>query len=212
MAQVLTTALRDFRIISSHSRFEINENSRVVALDLDEVARGGGEDGERRAGIMFVFARQIAARQYYLSEEILKLCPVLYQRYHQERIEEIRDQMKGLCVDELHRTGGKKAFRKLLSLDRREGRKWGIRVSLASQFMNDFNTDGESITESAFSVYIMNAGTSETQRAAKDLFGLSDSAIERLKRDVHGPGKFLVWHQVKSGVVTQVFAQRSGGN
>lgn len=210
MSQVLTTALRDFRIISSHSRFEINENSRVVALDLDEVARGGGEDGERRAGIMFVFARQIAARQYYLSEEILKLCPPLYQRYHQERIEEIRDQMKGLCVDELHRTGGKKAFRKLLSLDRREGRKWGIRVSLASQFMADFNTDGESITESAFSVYIMNAGTSDTQKAAQDLFGLSDSAIDRLKRDVHGPGKFLVWHQVKSGVVTQVLHNAPG--
>jgi len=210
MVQVLTTALKDYKLISSHTRYEINENSRVVALDLDEVARAAGEEGERRAGIMYMFARQIAARQYYLSKEILDLCPPQYRPYHQTRIDDVFEDMKGLCVDELHRTGGKKAFRKLLSLDRREGRKWNIRVSLASQYMADFDTDGESITESAFSVYIMNAGTIESQRKAQDLFGLSDSAIERLNKDVRGPGKFLVWHQIKTGVITQVLHNAPG--
>ena len=210
MSMVLTSALREFQLISGHTRFEINENSRVVALDLDEVTRGAGEEGERRAGIMFMFARQIAARQYYLSNEILDLCPAQYQSFHQERIEEVRNEMKGLCVDELHRTGGKKAFRKLLSLDRREGRKWGIRVSLASQFMEDFNSDGESITESAFSIYIMNAGTNATRRQAQELFGLSDSAIHHLEKEVRGPGKFLVWHQIKTGVVTQILHNAPG--
>lgn len=210
MVQVLTTALKDYKVISSHTRYEINENSRIVALDLDEVARAAGEEGERRAGIMYMFARQIAARQYYLSKEILDLCPPQYRTYHQARIDDVFEDMKGLCVDELHRTGGKKAFRKLLSLDRREGRKWNIRVSLASQYMADFDTDGESITESAFSVYIMNAGTTESQHKAQDLFGLSDSAIERLNKDVRGPGKFLVWHQIKTGVITQVLHNAPG--
>jgi len=210
MVQVLTTALKDYKVISSHTRYEINENSRIVALDLDEVARAAGEEGERRAGIMYMFARQIAARQYYLSKEILDLCPPQYRAYHQARIDDVFEDMKGLCVDELHRTGGKKAFRKLLSLDRREGRKWNIRVSLASQYMTDFDTDGESITESAFSVYIMNAGTTESQHKAQDLFGLSDSAIERLNKDVRGPGKFLVWHQIKTGVITQVLHNAPG--
>lgn len=210
MVQVLTTALKDYKVIASHTRFEVSENARIVALDLDEVARAAGEEGERRAGIMYMFARQIAARQYYISKEILDLCPPLYRTYHETRIEEISEDMKGLCVDELHRTGGKKAFRKLLSLDRREGRKWGIRVSLASQYMGDFDSDGESITESAFSVYIMNAGTKESQRKAQELFGLSDSAIDRLNKDVRGAGKFLVWHQIKTGVITQVLHNAPG--
>lgn len=210
MRMVITSALRDFPIIASHTRFELNEQSRVVALDLEEVTRGAGEDGEKRAEIMYVFARQIAARQYYLPETIAELAPALYHEAHRRRYEDIKDEMKAICVDEVHRTAGKKSFRRLLSLDRREGRKHGIRVSLASQFMADFETDGESITESAFSAYIMNAGSPNSRAEAQRMFGLSNSAMTALQRDVRGAGKFLVWHQTKSGVVTQVLHNAPG--
>ncbi|WP_144153310.1 hypothetical protein [Paraburkholderia sp. BCC1885] len=210
MRMVITSALRDFPIIASHTRFELNEQSRVVALDLEEVTRGAGEDGEKRAEIMYVFARQIAARQYYLPESIAELAPTLYHEAHRRRYEDIKDEMKAICVDEVHRTAGKKSFRRLLSLDRREGRKHGIRVSLASQFMADFETDGESITESAFSAYIMNAGSPNSRAEAQKMFGLSNSAMTALQRDVRGAGKFLVWHQTKSGVVTQVLHNAPG--
>ena len=210
MRMVITSALRDFPIVASHTRFELNEQSRVVALDLEEVTRGAGEDGEKRAEIMYVFARQIAARQYYLPETIAELAPALYHEAHRRRYEDIKDEMKAICVDEVHRTAGKKSFRRLLSLDRREGRKHGIRVSLASQFMADFETDGESITESAFSAYIMNAGSPNSRAEAQRMFGLSNSAMTALQRDVRGAGKFLVWHQTKSGVVTQVLHNAPG--
>lgn len=210
MRMVITTALKDFPIIASHTQFELNDQARVVALDLEEVTKGSGEDGEKRAEIMYVFARQIAARQYYLPEDISELAPSIYHDAHRAKYEDIKDEMKAICVDEVHRTAGKKSFRRLLSLDRREGRKHGIRVSLASQFMNDFETDGESITESAFSVYIMNAGSQKSRKEAKDMFGLSDSAIAALQRDVRGHGRFLVWHQTKSGVVTQVLHNAPG--
>lgn len=210
MTLVITTALRDFDVISSHTRFEINESTRIVALDLDQVTRGAGEEGQRKAAIMFMFARQIAARQYYLDEEIIELAPPLYSSFHRNRIEDIKDEMKAICVDELHRTGGMKSFRKLLSLDRREGRKWGVRVSLSSQLMEDFETDGEAITDTAFSVYIMNAGTKKQRDQAKDIFGLSNSAIAALEKDVRGHGKFLVWHQIKTGVVTQILHNAPG--
>jgi len=210
MRMVITTALKDFPVIASDTRFELSEQSRVVALDLEEVTRGAGADGERRAEIMFVFARQIAARQYYLPESIADLAPAMYHAAHQSRYEDIKDEMKAICVDELHRTAGKKSFRRLLSLDRREGRKHGIRVSLASQFMGDFQTDGESITESAFSAYIMNAGSPSARAEAQAMFGLSNSAITALERDVRGPGRFLVWHQTKRGIVTQILHNAPG--
>ena len=210
MRMVITSALRDFPIIASHTRFELNEQSRLVALDLEEVTRGAGEDGEKRAEIMYVFARQIAARQYYLPESIADLAPSMYHGAHQARYEDIKDEMKAICVDEVHRTAGKKSFRRLLSLDRREGRKHGIRVSLASQFMADFETDGESITESAFSAYIMNAGSPTSREEARKMFGLTASAITALERDVRGAGKFLVWHQTKKGIVTQILHNAPG--
>ncbi|PCE30081.1 hypothetical protein [Burkholderia ubonensis] len=210
MRMVITNALSDFPIIASHTRFELNDQSRVVALDLEEVTRGSGEVGERQAEIMYVFARQIAARQYYLPENIADLAPSIYHESHRVKYEDIKDEMKAICFDELHRTAGKKSIRKLLSLDRREGRKHGIRVSLASQFMKDFETDGESITESAFSVYIMNAGSQKSRKEAQDIFGLSNSAIAALQRDVRGAGKFLVWHQTKTGVVTQILHNPPG--
>lgn len=210
MRLVITSALKDFPVIAGHTRFELSEQSRIVALDLEEVTRGAGQDGERRAEIMFVFARQIAARQYYLPESIADLAPSMYHATHQARYEDIKDEMKAICVDELHRTAGKKSFRRLLSLDRREGRKHGIRVSLASQFMTDFQTDGEAITESAFSAYIMNAGSPASRAEAQKMFGLSDSAITALERDVRGPGRFLVWHQTKKGIVTQILHNAPG--
>lgn len=210
MRMVITTALRDFPLIASHTKFEISDQCRVLALDLEEVTKGGTEEAEKRAEIMFVFARQIAARKYYLPEDIKDLAPSIYHDAHRVRYEDIKDEPKGICFDELHRTKGKKSLKKLLSIDRREGRKHGIRVSLASQFLQDFETDGESITESAFSAYIMNAGSPSNRSFAKDLFGLSDSAIEALARDVHGPGKFLAWHQTKSGIVTQVLHNAPG--
>jgi len=210
MVLVITTALRDFEVIAGHTQFEINEASRIVALDLDIVTRGAGEEGKRKASIMFSFARQIAARQYYLDEEVVELAPPIYAAFHKTRIEDIKDEMKAICVDELHRTGGMRAFRKLLSLDRREGRKWGIRVSLSSQLLEDFDDEGESITETAFSIYMMNAGTQSQRDEAQRIFGLSASAMQALERDVRGHGKFLVWHQIKTGVVTQVLHNAPG--
>lgn len=204
MGYVLTNALRDYEVISSHTRFEISESCRVLALDLEEVTRGTGEEGKKAASIMFLFAREIAARKYYLNDEVLKHSPDIYHAFHLSRIEDIKDEMKALCIDELHRTGGMAAFRKILALDRREGRKHGIRVSLASQFMEDFDSDGEAITESAFSIYMLNAGTAGQRKKAQEVFGLSESAIDALEKNVRGAGKFLVWHQIKTGVVTQI--------
>src|SRR5260364_284603 len=140
----------------------------------------------------------------YLPEDIGALAPPLYHAAHRARVEAVKDEMKALCIDELHRTGGKPSFRRLLALDRREGRKHGIRVSLASQFIADFETDGEPITESAFSIYIMNAGTARSRAQAQTLFGLSDSAMQALQTEVRGAGRFLVWHQTKVGFITQV--------
>ncbi len=210
MRMVLTSALRDFPIIAQPTQFELSDQTRVLALDLEEVTGGAGQEGERRAEMMYIFARQIAARQYYLPEDISRLAPPLYHAAHQARYEEIKDEMKALCVDELHRTGGKPSFRRLLALDRREGRKHGIRISLASQFMEDFESDGEAITESAFSVYIMNAGTERSRTQAQALFGFSDSALRALQQEVRGAGQFLVWHQTKLGTVTQVLHNAPG--
>lgn len=42
------------------------------------------------------------------------------------------------------------------------------------------------------------------------MFGLSNSAMAALQRDVRGAGRFLVWHQTKSGVVTQVLHNAPG--
>ncbi len=97
MRMVITTALKDFPIIASHTQFELNDQARVVALDLEEVTKGSGEDGEKRAEIMYVFARQIAARQYYLPEDISELAPSIYHDTHRAKYEDIKDEMKAIC-------------------------------------------------------------------------------------------------------------------
>ncbi len=46
---MISSAVREYPIISQVTRFDLGE-ARVVALDLDEVARSGGDAANRQTG------------------------------------------------------------------------------------------------------------------------------------------------------------------
>lgn len=214
MSRIISTSMREFPVISTTTKFDLGD-TRVVSLDLEEVTRGGGATAEKQAAIMYMMARQMAAKNFYLKPDMLpamlESCPVRYHAWHEARAKQIHSESKAICYDEFHRTGNMASLRAMVLTDMREGRKWNIQISLASQFLSDFDSD---MVNASTSVYILHSGNAQMVQEAKERFGLSETACEQLERHVHGPGErganFLVWYRTKVGQVVQVLNNSPG--
>lgn len=209
-ARMISSAVREYPIISQVTQFDLGE-AKIVALDLDEVARSGGDSANRQTAVMYMLARYVLARHYYLTEDNVKDMPDAYRRYHQQRILEIREDPKRIVFDEFHRTAHASAVREQVVQDMREGRKWKVQVALLSQSLDDFDSV---MVEFATSVFIMDAGPEQSIRKAAKTFGLSDTAQIALKNRVHGPREggatFLAQFATKNGMNTQLLTSTLG--
>ena len=184
--------------------FDLGE-ARVVSLDLDEVAKGGGAASDRQTAVMYMLARYILAKDFYLNKDLLPDFPEAYRSHHAERVEQIITDPKRIVFDEFHRTSKASSVRNQVVQDMREGRKWGVQIALLSQSLDDFDSV---MVEFGTSVFIMDAGPETAIKKTTETFGLSDTARLALKHRVHGPreggGTFLAQFATKTGINTQL--------
>ncbi|MCH9689408.1 MAG: type IV secretion protein IcmB, partial [Gammaproteobacteria bacterium] len=80
-SRMISSAVREYPILSRVTAFDIGD-ARVVSLDLDEVAKSGGEAADRRTSVMYMLARYVLARHYYLTEESMSNVLEQYHPYH----------------------------------------------------------------------------------------------------------------------------------
>ncbi len=209
-SRMISSAIREYPILSSVTKFDLGD-TRVVALDLDEVAKSGGEAADRQTAVMYMLARYILAKNYYLTEESLSQVRQQYKKYHHKRVKEIREDAKRIVYDEFHRTSKSDAVRNQVIIDMREGRKWNVQIALISQSLTDFDSV---MIEFATSIFIMDAGPEQTVQKTKKIFGLSETATLALKNQVHGPraggATFLAQFATKNGSNTQVLTNTIG--
>ena len=209
-SRMISSAVREYPIIAGTSRFDIGD-SRIVSLDLDEIAKSGGDAADRQTAVMYMLARYVLGRSYYLTEDILGDIPEAYRDYHRTRIMEIREDPKRLVYDEFHRTSKARAVREQVILDMREGRKWNVQIALISQALEDFDPI---MVEFATSIFIMDAGPEQSIKRSTEIFGLSETARVALKTRVHGPREggatFLAQFATKNGINTQLLTSTLG--
>ncbi len=209
-SRMISAGVREYPVLSRVTSFDIGD-ARVVSLDLDEVAKGGGEAAERQTAVMYMLARYVLAKNFYITEESIKDVPEAYYDYHYNRFLEIKEDAKRIVYDEFHRTAKAAAVRDQVILDMREGRKWKVQVALASQSVDDFD---EVMIDFATSTYIMDAGPEQSVRKSAKIFGLSDTAQVALRTRVHGPreggGTFLAQFATKHGMNTQLLTLTLG--
>lgn len=203
-SRMISSALREYPILSTVTKFDIGE-ARVLSLDLDEVAKSGGDAADRQTAVMYMLARYILGRNYYLTPENVGSMPELYKDFHKIRITEIREDPKRLVFDEFHRTSTAQAVRNQVIVDMREGRKWNVQIALLSQSLDDFD---ETMVEFATSVFIMDAGPITAIEKTSKIFGLTKAEKLALRVKVHGPraggGTFLAQFATKRGITTQL--------
>lgn len=198
-SRMISSAVREYSILSRVTSFDLGD-ARVVSLDLDEVAKSGGDSADRQTAVMYMLARYVMAKHYYLTEEAMNNIPENYKEYHHGRIQEIREDPKRLVYDEFHRTSKAKAVREQVMLDMREGRKWKVQIAILSQSIDDFDP---MMIEFATSIYVMDAGPAQTIDKISQIFGLSATAKTALRTRVHGPraggATFLAQFSTKNG-------------
>ncbi len=208
--RMISSAVREYPILSQVTAFDLGD-ARIVSLDLDEVAKTGGEAADRQTAIMYMLARYILARHYYLTEDAITDMPDLYKDYHTQRIREIREDPKRLVFDEFHRTSKAQSVRDQVLVDMREGRKWKVQVALLSQSIDDFDPV---MVEFATAIFIMDAGPKQAIEKSCKIFGLSDTAKLALTTSVHGPraegATFLAQFSTKTGSNTQLITSTIG--
>lgn len=208
--RMISSAVREYPILSSITKFDIGD-ARIVSLDLDEVAKSGGDASERQTAVMYMLARYALARHYYLTEDMLTDIPEVYREFHRTRISEIREDAKRIVYDEFHRTSKARAVRDQVVLDMREGRKWNVQIALISQSLDDFDPV---MVEFATSIFIMDAGPEQAIKRSTEIFGLSETARMALKTRVHGPREggatFLAQFSTKNGMNTQLLTNTLG--
>jgi len=208
--RMISSAVREYPILSNITQFDIGD-ARIVSLDLDEVAKSGGDSAERQTAVMYMLGRYALARHYYLTEDSLGDIPDAYREYHRERISEIREDAKRIVYDEFHRTSKARAVRDQVILDMREGRKWNVQIALISQSLDDFDPV---MVEFATSIFIMDAGPEQAIKRSTEIFGLSETARVALKTRVHGPREggatFLAQFSTKQGINTQLLTNTLG--
>lgn len=208
--RMISSATREYPIISQTTRFDIGD-ARVVSLDLDEVAKSGGDAANRQTAVMYMLARYVLARHFFLTEENVSDMPPTYRSYHEVRISEIREDPKRIVFDEFHRTANVQAVRTQVVQDMREGRKWKVQIALISQSLDDFD---EVMVEFATSIFIMDAGPEQAIQKTTQVFGLSTTAQHALRTRVHGPREggatFLAQFATKHGMNTQLLTLTLG--
>ena len=182
--RMVTSAIREYPIISSVTQFEIAD-TRLCSLDLMDVAPQGDDAADRQTSIMYMLARHALVRAWWVSADSLQSIPEKYQDFHAARLQDVSETPKRLNFDEFHRTSKSASVRAQIIRDVREGRKRGVQIVLTSQLIDDFDKD---MVDLATGIWVL--GTAISDKAVQnvvDRFGLSNTAKHIMRYKLTGP-------------------------
>ena len=159
--------------------------ARVIALDLASVAPTGSAAAKRQTEMMYLLARHILARNFFLHPDYAALVPEAVRAYHQARFQEVYECVKRLDYDEWHRTDGSPQVRAQADRDMREGPKHHIQLGFASQSLGHMS---EEIISQSTGRFVLRAGDESEAKTIIERFGLSEAAASAVRYSLNGPG------------------------
>ena len=177
--------IRRFPTLNAPTQLDFGP-ARIIVIDLQSVAPKGSASAQRQTEMMYLLARHVLARNFFLHPEYLVFVPERVYEHHKKRFTEVKETVKRLDYDEWHRTEGSALICAQAERDVREGRKHNVQIAFASQLLSDFS-DG--ILAQATGRFVLRAGD---QREIEDVvkrFGLSDASAKIVRYRLTGPKK-----------------------
>lgn len=146
--RAIKTIISEYECFSHATEFDV-DTARVLSLDLQDVI---DKNNRRQTALFFQAARMIAVKKFSLSEEDVHpdKIPAMFMPYYKNLLRELNIDRKTLAYDEFSNAKEDLATMKQVETDAREGRKWGVELILASQYLKDFkyskgDKDGDGI-------------------------------------------------------------------
>jgi intracellular multiplication protein IcmB len=215
MERCLSSALRSYKMLSGRTMFELNPDTRVIAIDLNNVVGGKTRSGQVKTGLMYLYAGQLAAGHFELPQyrnELMEQLPELYQPYHHERLTQLAQEVKTKVYDELHNAKDIPFIIEKLVTQDLDNRKFFIRTVLSSQYLNHFPP---AILKSANSLYLMQV-SHEDLPLLTEHFGVPAHTAQSFRHlgtgaSPDGSGThFLACFRLKTGRVVQILKNTLG--
>ncbi|WP_241647607.1 MULTISPECIES: ATP-binding protein [Rosenbergiella] len=211
----LGAATSEFKMLAGRTQFVISPQTRIIAVDLNNVTGDTTKAGQLKTGIMYLFAGQISGGHFILpqyQDELLKSVPKMYHTMHLDRLEQLDQEVKTKLYDELHNAKDVPFIFQALETQDREQRKFGIRTVLSSQYLGDFP---DVILKSANSLYLMDCRNEDAQILTKH-FDVPEVTVNRFLQIPRGPApdgsgpSFLGVFRTKSGRIARILKNTMG--
>lgn len=184
----MTSACGDYLMFAGRTRFLISPNTRVIAIDLNNVMGDNTNAGHLQTGLMYLFAGQVGGGDFVLpqyKDELLNTVAEQYRPMHLERLEQLDQEVKSKIYDELHNARNVPFIFPMLETQDREQRKFGVRTVLSSQYVSDFPA---AILNSANSLFMMEVDPRDEKNLIES-FKVPKVTLKRFQRLGSGPAQ-----------------------
>ncbi|HFQ7030026.1 TPA: conjugal transfer protein [Yersinia enterocolitica] len=211
------SACSRYALFCSPTVYDFSPETRVTILDMQNVL-GDKEtpSGKLKSGIMYLFARQMAVRNYYLPQSAETFLPSLatqYVSYHEARIQELQEEVKHTFYDECHNFSGIDFIQNALNTADLEDRKFNVRTGFSSQFLSHMPS---SVLKTMNSLFIMRLTEGDEQRLKELEINVPPEVLRRFRNLPQGAypdgsgTAFLGIFKTKHGLVCHILKNTVG--
>lgn len=179
----ISDTIRRYPTLNAPTRLDFGP-ARIIVLDLQYVAPTGSAAANRQTEMMYLLARHILARNFFLHPEYLVYVPERVKAFHKKRFLEIYETVKRVDYDEWHRTQGSALVRAQAELDVREGRKHNVQLGFASQRLSDM---GDGVIAQSTGRFVLGADDQREREEIIKRFGLTDASSKIVRHRLTGP-------------------------
>ncbi len=176
--------IRKYPTLNAPTKLDFG-SARIIVLDLAAVAPTGSAAANRQTEMMYLLARHILARNFFLHPDYLPFVPDAVREHHRQRFQEIWEAVKRLDYDEWHRTEGSPQVRAQAELDVREGPKHNIQLGFSSQRLKDM---GDALISQSTGRFVLKAGDEREAEEIIERFNLSEASAQVVRYGLNGPG------------------------
>lgn len=188
-----------YPIFSEKTNFDIAD-ARIMILDIQKVVGATqSKDDIKQTSVMYMLAAIKMGGDFFTNVDSLHEYNPEYNFYHKPRIEKLYSTIKRFCLDEAHRAKGSVIIGSFIDKFFREGRKFNIIVTIASQRIDDIDKDTfENIT----TVWCLSSNNNPDKVA--NILHLSPTAKRYVAEKLTGPtskgAPFLIQMKMKGGI------------
>lgn len=205
--RALLSAVGQYPVLASHTRIDLDQ-ARVKCIDLQAVVSSSSGSGVQFAGMMYLYARQLGAGNYFLDvAEMNQIARPKYLSYQIKRVREIQATPKVLSYDEWHYVRNLPGFVALNEAECRTTRKFRIYLNFVTQYADDFPP---SILDGMTTLMVVGAASAKQNRELAETLGLSNTDLNILNHGLDAVGKIFAWFKLRDGNVTTLLQNDVG--